>query len=119
MNLSSNQNTSKREIVSNHALPDVEINALLPKPAILWDRTNKYCFAHAKILTQQKKIKLMKNNKSARSWILQTLQGICIIVNEKHIVLSKKSSFKFIENLGIKAYEQKLKVFQATEEIAK
>lgn len=61
----------------------------------------------------------MKNNKSARSWILQTLQGICIIVNEKHIVLSKKSSFKFIENLGIKAYEQKLKVFQATEEIAK
>lgn len=94
MNLSSNQNTSKREIVSNHALPDVEINALLPKAAILWDRTNKYCFAHAKKLTQQKKIKLMKNNKSARSWILQTLEGIIktlegisIIVNEKHICL--------------------------------
>lgn len=42
--------TRRREIASNRALSDVEINALLSLAVKLWDRTCNfnYCFTHAK-----------------------------------------------------------------------
>lgn len=47
MNKSSNQNTRRREIVSNRDLSVAEINALLSLAVKLWDRTYNNCFEHA------------------------------------------------------------------------